>query len=80
MGGDEGSRIGQLEFEFMEKEWPCLERITITTFYKLRTPLAEQEHWRWLKQKRPWLEVRNEVTLPPRVPYGDDDDMQDTRR
>lgn len=49
------SEMQQFEVEFMDRNWPCLEKVT---FGFKREPLADivrQPHWQWLKKQRPWI-------------------------
>ncbi|KAF9360612.1 hypothetical protein BGX34_007666 [Mortierella sp. NVP85] len=47
------SEMGQAEVEFMDAQWPKLERIV---FYSLDTKaIVEKPHWQWLKKRRPKL-------------------------
>ncbi|KAF9939474.1 hypothetical protein BGZ65_010403 [Modicella reniformis] len=46
------SSMGQAEVEFMDANWPKLERITIG-YNLLDEDVFCQPHWHWLKKKRP---------------------------
>ncbi|KAG0048820.1 hypothetical protein BGZ83_006282 [Gryganskiella cystojenkinii] len=53
------NKIGQAEVEWMAREWPSLERVTVSSRNRPLILEAEKSHWKWLMQKRPYLKVLN---------------------
>ncbi|KAF9362843.1 hypothetical protein BGX34_005383 [Mortierella sp. NVP85] len=47
------SRMGRAEVEFMDAQWPKLEKITFR--YWNMSDITQRDHWKWLKQRRPSL-------------------------
>lgn len=53
------NRIGQAEVEWMEREWPCLERVTVSTANRPLVMEESKSHWKWFMEKRLMFKVRN---------------------
>ncbi|GJJ69393.1 hypothetical protein EMPS_01739 [Entomortierella parvispora] len=53
------NRIGQAEVEWMEREWPCLERVTVSTATRPAVLEESKSHWQWFMKKRLAFKVRN---------------------
>ncbi|KAK3823068.1 MAG: hypothetical protein J3Q66DRAFT_137810 [Benniella sp.] len=56
MAADFWSDMGQAEVEFMDTQWPKLESIEFSC--QDLEDIVEKPHWRWLKERRPYLEYR----------------------
>ncbi|KAK3818654.1 MAG: hypothetical protein J3Q66DRAFT_368730 [Benniella sp.] len=52
MSSDFWSEMGQAEVEFMDAEWPKLEKIE---FSKNTKSQVKEHHWKWLQARRPGL-------------------------
>ncbi|KAK3823037.1 MAG: hypothetical protein J3Q66DRAFT_330722 [Benniella sp.] len=55
MSTDFWSRMGQAEVEFMDANWPRLESVSFG-FSNLKEQMLREDHWKWLKEKRPQLD------------------------
>ena len=53
------NRIGQGEVEWMEREWPCLERVIVSTASRPLVLEESKSHWKWFMKKRLMFKVRN---------------------
>ncbi|KAK3823080.1 MAG: hypothetical protein J3Q66DRAFT_330802 [Benniella sp.] len=56
MATDFWSKMGQAEVEFMDANWPKLEKITFGCYGLSDSP--RKAHWIWLQKKRPHLQYR----------------------
>ncbi|KAG0222436.1 hypothetical protein BGX31_009153 [Mortierella sp. GBA43] len=54
MGTRFWARMGQDEVEFMDEEWPKLEKISFGE--GALEDIISQPHWQWLQERRPYLE------------------------
>ncbi|GJJ71357.1 hypothetical protein EMPS_03707 [Entomortierella parvispora] len=52
--------IGQAEVEWMEREWPLLEKVILSPKDEDKQPSAESGHWKWLMSKRHRLTVQDQ--------------------
>ncbi|KAK3823046.1 MAG: hypothetical protein J3Q66DRAFT_424610 [Benniella sp.] len=55
---DYWSSMGQEEVEFMDTNWPKLEKISFG-WYDFDEEVLEEDHWKWLKKKRPPIDFYN---------------------
>ncbi|KAK3823047.1 MAG: hypothetical protein J3Q66DRAFT_330740 [Benniella sp.] len=56
MLSDYWSPMSQEEVEFMDTNWPNLEKISFgLDFFKVEEGGLEKDHWKWLKNKRPYI-------------------------
>ncbi|KAG0048722.1 hypothetical protein BGZ83_006386 [Gryganskiella cystojenkinii] len=58
------NQLGQAEVEFMEREWPRLEKVTFGSWIQIE-PQSETDHWKWFIDKRPWLKFILRGPLDP---------------
>jgi len=50
------SKMTQADVQFMDGNWPQLERITFGFRKAQLADIVCQPHWQWLKEKRPWIQ------------------------
>ncbi|KAG0236166.1 hypothetical protein B0O80DRAFT_454982 [Mortierella sp. GBAus27b] len=48
--------IGQAEVEFMDSQWPRLEKVSIVLDHNSLWDVTKKPQWKWLKKRRPYLE------------------------
>ncbi|KAF9363855.1 hypothetical protein BGX34_003188, partial [Mortierella sp. NVP85] len=46
----------QDDVQFMDSNWPQLERITFGFRKAKLAEIVSQPHWQWLKERRPWIQ------------------------
>lgn len=51
-------KIGRAEVEWIAEHWPELKEIQLNTVKPAKEESEEAKQWRWLKEKRPEIEVR----------------------
>ncbi|KAF9362846.1 hypothetical protein BGX34_005386 [Mortierella sp. NVP85] len=66
MATDFWSRMGQAEVEFMDANWPKLEKITFRCYGSESSEgIMERPHWQWLQERRPHLEHESDRMFDP---------------
>ncbi|KAG0224398.1 hypothetical protein BGX31_008024 [Mortierella sp. GBA43] len=57
MSTDLWSRMSQAEVEFMDQNWPALRTVSFGCLTEQMNEIRNTPHWRWLQEKRPWLQL-----------------------